>query len=195
MARRTYRQSRRGEAAEETRRRIVEATFALHNEQGIAATTMKQIAERAGVAVGSVYHHFPTYDDAIGGCASHVRAAFPFPAAEAIERGNDVAARVEAYVDAYAANADVFPGAEAARSEAHVSRHVASFFEEEAAHRLALACLALGVSEPTEEARALAALADFAVFNAFAREGLPPEVAARTLKSLLTGWLAPKDPR
>ena len=59
MASRHYTQSKRGEAAESTRRRIVEATIALHGEQGIAATTMKQIAARAGVSVGSVYHHFP----------------------------------------------------------------------------------------------------------------------------------------
>ena len=50
MARRIYTQSKRGDAAETTRRRIVEATFDLHAEQGIAATTMKQIAARAGVA-------------------------------------------------------------------------------------------------------------------------------------------------
>ncbi|HEY0437700.1 MAG TPA: helix-turn-helix domain-containing protein, partial [Phenylobacterium sp.] len=62
---RTYRQSKRGDTAEETRRRIVDACFELHREQGMVATTMKQIAERAGVSVGSVYHHFPTYDDAI----------------------------------------------------------------------------------------------------------------------------------
>ena len=60
---RKYTLGRRGEAAEETRRRIVEATFALHAEQGVAATTMTQIAERAGVSVGTVYHHFATYDD------------------------------------------------------------------------------------------------------------------------------------
>jgi len=68
MGRRSYRLKQRAESAEETRRRLVEATFALHGEQGIAATTMKQIAERAGVGVGTVYHHFPTIEDTVAAC-------------------------------------------------------------------------------------------------------------------------------
>ncbi len=58
---RAYRQERRRYTAADTRRRLVEATVALHNEQGIAATSRKQIAERAGVSIGAAYHHFPTY--------------------------------------------------------------------------------------------------------------------------------------
>ena len=76
---RTYRQAKRNESADETRRRIVQATFELHGEQGIAATTMKQIAARAEVSVGSVYHHFPTYDDAITACGAHAFTRFPIP--------------------------------------------------------------------------------------------------------------------
>ena len=53
MPHRQYRQSRRAESTEETRRRIVEATYALHAEQGMAATSMKQIAARADVSVGT----------------------------------------------------------------------------------------------------------------------------------------------
>ena len=48
MAPRKYEQTTRAQAAEETRQRIVAATFALHDEQGIEATTMKQIAAKAG---------------------------------------------------------------------------------------------------------------------------------------------------
>ena len=60
MSPRRYRLERRAETAGETRRRLVDATFALHVEQGISATTMTDIAARAGVSVGTVYHHFPT---------------------------------------------------------------------------------------------------------------------------------------
>src|SRR5689334_7225769 len=76
---RGYRQSRRGTSAEETRERIVRACFDLHAEQGIAATSMKQIAARAGVSVGSVYHHFPTYEDAILACGAHAFGLAPPP--------------------------------------------------------------------------------------------------------------------
>ncbi|WP_129839327.1 TetR/AcrR family transcriptional regulator [Streptomyces sp. RFCAC02] len=41
-----------------TRLRLYEAAVALIGEQGFAATTVEQIAERAGVAKGTVYYNF-----------------------------------------------------------------------------------------------------------------------------------------
>ena len=79
MSPRRYRSERRAETAEETRRRIVEATHKLHAEQGIYATSMPRIAERAGVSVGTVYHHFPSYDDACAACSRYTAAMLPFP--------------------------------------------------------------------------------------------------------------------
>jgi AcrR family transcriptional regulator len=52
--------SRRSERAEQTRRRIVEAATALFDARGFAATTMEAIAERADVAVETVYSRFRT---------------------------------------------------------------------------------------------------------------------------------------
>jgi AcrR family transcriptional regulator len=54
------RRSRRSERAEQTRRRIVEAATALFDARGYAATTMEAIAERADVAVETVYSRFRT---------------------------------------------------------------------------------------------------------------------------------------
>jgi AcrR family transcriptional regulator len=50
--------SRRSERAEQTRRRILEAATALFDSRGFAATTMEAIAERADVAVETVYSRF-----------------------------------------------------------------------------------------------------------------------------------------
>ena len=50
--------TRRGEQARATRRRIVDAAAALFVEHGYPPTTLDQIAERAGVAVQTVYFHF-----------------------------------------------------------------------------------------------------------------------------------------
>ena len=49
---RTYRKAKRAEAQEETRERIVQATLALHLEQGVATTSYTDVAERAGVGRG-----------------------------------------------------------------------------------------------------------------------------------------------
>lgn len=50
--------TRRGEQARATRRRIVEAAAALFIENGYPSTTLDEIAERAGVAVQTIYFHF-----------------------------------------------------------------------------------------------------------------------------------------
>jgi AcrR family transcriptional regulator len=52
--------SRRSERSEQTRRRIVEAATALFDARGYAVTTMEAIAERADVAVETVYSRFRT---------------------------------------------------------------------------------------------------------------------------------------
>ncbi len=46
-----------------TRQAILDATYSLIIEQGYAATSMRQIAERAGLALGGIYNHFPSKDD------------------------------------------------------------------------------------------------------------------------------------
>lgn len=51
---RAYRSDLRRERAVQTRARIVEAAHALFREQGYPATTLQQIAERAGVALPTV---------------------------------------------------------------------------------------------------------------------------------------------
>ena len=61
MARR-YELKERARTQEATRRRIVDAALALHEEVGPARTTVVELARRAGVGRVTVYNHFP--DDA-----------------------------------------------------------------------------------------------------------------------------------
>lgn len=56
---RPYTLKRRAERQDETRQRIVEAAIEFHQTIGPAATTISQIAERAGVGRVTVYRHFP----------------------------------------------------------------------------------------------------------------------------------------
>src|SRR5918999_2979586 len=68
MSPRKYDMTRRASAVAQTRRRIIDATRALHTEQGIGATSWDEIAARAGVGVGTVYRHFPSVDELIPAC-------------------------------------------------------------------------------------------------------------------------------
>lgn len=55
---RTYDSARRREQAAQTRRRILQAALDLFASQGYGQTTMKDVAERGGVAVETVYSAF-----------------------------------------------------------------------------------------------------------------------------------------
>lgn len=76
---RSYELKERARAQAETRRRIVEATVALHEEVGPARTTVAEIARRAGVQRLTVYNHFPEDADLFGACSGHWSALHPPP--------------------------------------------------------------------------------------------------------------------
>jgi AcrR family transcriptional regulator len=48
---------------ERTSRAIVDAAYDLIVEQGYAATSMRQIADKAGLALGSIYNHFASKEE------------------------------------------------------------------------------------------------------------------------------------
>src|SRR3954468_18062063 len=50
--------TKRAERARQTRRRIIDSAATLFLEHGYGPTTLDQVAERAGVAVQTVYFHF-----------------------------------------------------------------------------------------------------------------------------------------
>jgi len=63
---------RRAEARDHTRERILQATMQLHDEQGVAPTTLTQVARRAGVGPATVFRHFPTVNHLVQACGQHV---------------------------------------------------------------------------------------------------------------------------
>jgi len=79
---RTYQKKKRAEREAETRRRIVEATVALHTSVGPARTTISGIADKAGVQRHTVYAHFPDEATLFAACTSHWASLHPFPLAE-----------------------------------------------------------------------------------------------------------------
>jgi AcrR family transcriptional regulator len=50
---------KRTEKSQRSREQVLEAALHLFSTQGFRATTVREIAERAGVSTGNVYHHFP----------------------------------------------------------------------------------------------------------------------------------------
>lgn len=101
MARR-YRLTKRADAGGETRDRIVRATMALHDEQGVATTTFADIAERAGVGPATVLRHFPTLGSLVVACGQHVaegiRPLIPSDSARLFAGVETTAARLERLV-------------------------------------------------------------------------------------------------
>src|SRR5918995_1564298 len=76
---RPYRKKTRALTEAETRQRIVEATVELHETLGPAKTTIKAIAERAGVQRATVYNHFPDLDGLFEACNAHYYGRHPMP--------------------------------------------------------------------------------------------------------------------
>ena len=184
---RSYNLGRRAETAAETRLRLVEATAALHAERGISATSLRDIAERAGVSVGTAYHHFPTYLDAIRACGAHTVASSPLPTESIFDGVRGVEARVQALVAELCAWYERNPWLERIRSERSlyppVEEAIAGFERGiERLARTAADCTA-------DEARTIAALADAAVYTSLRRAGMTPARAAGRIAEAVLAWL------
>lgn len=181
-SRRPYRLGRRAETSEETRRRLVEATFHLHAERGIADTSMKDIAERAGVSVGTVYHHFPSYAHAIVACGAYTAEHAPAPTAAIYEGAGTRRERVERLARALFGWYERVPALESVRRDRHLTRELDAFAKEEVRNRRRLAAEAVGPGGPAALA---AALVDIDVYRSLRREGFDTADAADRVATLL----------
>lgn len=76
---RKYELKARAESQRETRERIAKATTELHEEKGVAHTTVAEIARRAGVTRLTVYNHFADLSELLPACAAHYEQLHPTP--------------------------------------------------------------------------------------------------------------------
>jgi len=183
--------SKRAAAADATKRRIVEATMSLHDEQGISATSWDQIAERAGVGVGTVYRHFPSHDELLPACGAPTlaRLAPPDPASAPalFEGAADTGERLRRLVDEvfgiYERGAVVV---DLIRRERDVHPNVAE--AEEAIERSidALVREALRPLRPSAaQRRTVRALLDVGTWRALELSGHAPDAARDAVTGLL----------
>ena len=93
---RAYRLKRRAEHQANTRQRIVDAAIELHQTVGPAATTVSDVAERAGVGRVTVYRHFPDESSLAHACSGHYFAQHPPPVPERWKAISDPAERLRA---------------------------------------------------------------------------------------------------
>src|SRR5688572_23041681 len=185
---RAYNLGRRAETAAETRQRIVEATFALHSERGITGTSLRDIAERAGVSVGTAYHHFPTYLDAIRACGAHVAASFPLPPDTVFEGIEDSPGRLRVLVRELCSWYERHPWFEHVRAERSLYAPVEESMTQFEQHLQHL--IRTGARCTAEEARTIAALADIAVYSSLRRAGMTTARIVNRITDVALAWLA-----
>jgi AcrR family transcriptional regulator len=190
MTGRKYHLRKRAEVQDATRERIVEATAALHYEQGVAATSYIQIAERAGVGPATVYRHFPTLGSLVNACGALVAEVTQPPAPEnapavfaGLTKRRQRLERLIAELDAYYGRASVWLGI-AARDRDRVPE-LDGFLRQVDAGVEALVREAIGAGSSEAVIRLMTALADVSVWRSLKRLDMPRTEFRRTMMGLL----------
>jgi AcrR family transcriptional regulator len=186
MSPRRYVMENRARTAEDTRRRIVEATYALHAERAIGDTTMKDIAERADVGLGTVYHHFQTYNDAVRACGVHTLAVSAPPDATIFNGAKSLDERIARLAAELFSFYERCPGIAKARADQHKFEALKYFVDR---WHEAFASLISEALRPAENASAFAplltALLDFDVHARLIAAGFSTASAADLIAAML----------
>ena len=185
MARRAYRQGRRAEAAAATQRRIVEATLAVHDEQGISATSVRDIAERAGVAPSTVLHHFPVMNDLVRACGELSERLLPMPSEAVLEGASGAVERVTRMAHAmFEWWSQMGPGFDHLRIDRRRIPEVDAWMTDLARRHHALAAAALGKGD-RRRGGLLVALTSADAWTSLRIAGADPAAAAADVAALL----------
>jgi AcrR family transcriptional regulator len=194
LAPRKYTMDKRKAAVAETRRRILEATLALHAEKGIFGTSWQDIAKRADVSVGTVYKHFPSLDELVPACGELAYAITRPPSLEdapqIFAEANSLEERLGRLIEELFAFYE--RGAPYIETDFQ-ERRLPAVVEWEAYMRATIAGLvreALVSAEPDESTvRAVSALLDFSTFKSFLDRDIRKEQVTRTIQEVLLCWI------
>jgi AcrR family transcriptional regulator len=185
---------KRRAAVEETRRRILEATLALHSEKGIFGTSWQDIARRADVSVGTVYKHFPSLDELVPACGELMYAITRPPSLKDAPRIFARAGALEERLGRLVSVLFDFYERGAKYIETDFQERQLPMVQEWEAHMRAtisgLAREALQPVEPDEDTvQAMSALLDFSTFKSFLDREIPEEQAEVIMNEVLLSWI------
>lgn len=187
---RRYTLQKRAEQLEETRRRIVQATMAIHNEKGILATTLRDIAARADVAPSTVLAHFPTLESLVSACGKKTSEAWPLPTADIFAHLGSLPRRVERLVEALFAYYEPVPRLELLERDRQKVPILDEFLRErERAIRDLIIEALRPIGSPAAAVDAVQALTPFSVWKFFHSTGRSTSRAAATVSAVVNAWL------
>src|SRR5262245_39571166 len=83
-------------ASEETRRQILDTALALFRERGLDDTSIRDIANRAGLSLGATYYYFKSKEAIVGAYYDYVQREHQARASVAFARGGSLRERLSA---------------------------------------------------------------------------------------------------
>lgn len=192
MTGRRYEKRQRAESEAETRRRIVDATIALHALVGGPGTTVTAIAARAGVSRLTVYRHFPDDHALLAACTSTYLADHPppdFPAwaaiADPVER---LRTGLGALYPFYRQNRDLLARADQEMPSNPVLRDVLSDYVAAVAGMRDVLLPGWDAPDPSLLRAAVGHAVHFGTWQSLAEDhGLSDEAAVRLMETLIRG--------
>lgn len=87
--------------SERTRTQIVDAAMRLFRERGYDRTTMRAVAESAGVSVGNTYYYFGSKEELIQGFYDHLAAEHVAASRAVLEQHTDLGERIRGVLGAW----------------------------------------------------------------------------------------------
>ena len=184
-----------------TRRQIIESTLELHTSQGIRATTLPEIAARAGVPEETVKALFPTFDDLVRSCGQHFMETLQLPPqdrapavfAEASAGDERIRRLVETFFGAYERGADGITAGRRERNDVPVLNEAMGALDNTLD---AVVVEALRPLRPDSSSVAsLRALTDLEVWRTLRDHGSSPEAAVNQASAAVERWLEARPVR
>jgi AcrR family transcriptional regulator len=191
--------SNRAATVDSTRAKIVEAAVRVHARQGIATSSWEDIAREAGVALATVYRHFPSPDSLLPECA---RTAFQGARLPTLRQASEEFAGLETAPERLnklvRESCRCYEQAEEWLNVAYREAHLVPALAEEigvlhsSLDTLVQAALGENAERPGAT-QGVSAIIDFPFWKSLIDRGMPASDACRTVTRLAMSYLQAED--